>query len=191
MLFYLISNLVGKQCTASRGTRSSISKEKRFCSAPTQVEQPIRSPWGSWTERTRSINRQPVSKWRKLSIQRRKMVSTVVFEKEIESKAFDASWRCLGCWFYWKRNHSNSTRWWCWKRSSRSKGTWIHMKKLVDIQSVWYWILSNSNDKIWKPRSKHNYNRLASSDINDDDDDPSPAYDQNNENKHGTRCAGK
>ena len=26
--------------------------------------------------------------------------------------------------------------------------------------------------------------------INDDDDDPSPAYDKNNENKHGTRCAG-
>ena len=63
------------------------------------------------------------------------------------------------------------------------------------------------------PDLKHNYNELASSDINDDDLDPSkdinrtftelieegsfviypnlsPAYDKNNENKHGTRCAG-
>ena len=40
------------------------------------------------------------------------------------------------------------------------------------------------------PDLKANYNRFASSDINDDDDDPSPAYDKNNENKHGTRCAG-
>ena len=38
---------------------------------------------------------------------------------------------------------------------------------------------------------KKNYNILASTDINADDDDPTPAYDNNNENKHGTRCAGK
>ena len=31
----------------------------------------------------------------------------------------------------------------------------------------------------------------ASTDINSDDHDPEPAYDPNNENKHGTRCAGK
>ena len=33
--------------------------------------------------------------------------------------------------------------------------------------------------------------RYASTDINDPrDDDPAPAYDVHNENKHGTRCAG-
>ena len=35
------------------------------------------------------------------------------------------------------------------------------------------------------------FSRYASTDINDPrDDDPAPAYDVHNENKHGTRCAG-
>jgi len=36
-----------------------------------------------------------------------------------------------------------------------------------------------------------NYDRLASKDLNSNDDDPSPAYTLSNENKHGTRCAGE
>ncbi len=32
---------------------------------------------------------------------------------------------------------------------------------------------------------------LASFDINDHDEDPSPRYDITNENRHGTRCAGE
>lgn len=36
-----------------------------------------------------------------------------------------------------------------------------------------------------------NYSPEASSDLNDNDDDPSPRYDPTNENKHGTRCAGE
>nr|CAB3264714.1 furin-like protease kpc-1 [Phallusia mammillata] len=35
-----------------------------------------------------------------------------------------------------------------------------------------------------------NYDPLASRDINDGDNDPTPRYDPLNENKHGTRCAG-
>ena len=35
-----------------------------------------------------------------------------------------------------------------------------------------------------------NFNWLASKDINDNDDDPMPRYTRENENKHGTRCAG-
>lgn len=40
------------------------------------------------------------------------------------------------------------------------------------------------------PDLKQNYLDKASTDINSDDHDPSPRYDPNNENKHGTRCAG-
>ncbi|CAF0717828.1 unnamed protein product [Brachionus calyciflorus] len=36
-----------------------------------------------------------------------------------------------------------------------------------------------------------NYDPRASFDLNDFDDDPQPRYDPNNENKHGTRCAGE
>ena len=36
-----------------------------------------------------------------------------------------------------------------------------------------------------------NYDPKASTDLNDDDDDPQPRYDPTNENKHGTRCAGE
>ena len=39
------------------------------------------------------------------------------------------------------------------------------------------------------PDLKANYDPLASIDINDDDDDPTPQ--DNNDNKHGTRCAGE
>lgn len=36
-----------------------------------------------------------------------------------------------------------------------------------------------------------NYDPKASTDINGNDDDPMPRYDDSNENKHGTRCAGE
>lgn len=36
-----------------------------------------------------------------------------------------------------------------------------------------------------------NYDPKASTDINNNDDDPMPRYDDSNENKHGTRCAGE
>lgn len=36
-----------------------------------------------------------------------------------------------------------------------------------------------------------NYDPKASTDLNDNDDDPQPRYDPTNENKHGTRCAGE
>lgn len=32
---------------------------------------------------------------------------------------------------------------------------------------------------------------LASYDVNDQDDDPTPRYDYTDENRHGTRCAGE
>lgn len=38
---------------------------------------------------------------------------------------------------------------------------------------------------------KANYDPDASYDLNDDDSDPMPRYDETNENKHGTRCAGE
>ncbi|CBY09403.1 unnamed protein product [Oikopleura dioica] len=40
------------------------------------------------------------------------------------------------------------------------------------------------------PDLRDNYNAQASTDINDNDNDPVPRYDINHENKHGTRCAG-
>ena len=63
----------------------------------------------------------------------------------------------------------------------------IRMRK---FQSIVVSKKSNLTPAKDHPDLKANYNRLASSDINDEDDDPSPAYDKNNENKHGTRCAG-
>ncbi|KAL8197472.1 UNVERIFIED_CONTAM: Proprotein convertase subtilisin/kexin type 6 [Gekko kuhli] len=36
-----------------------------------------------------------------------------------------------------------------------------------------------------------NYDPRASYDVNGGDEDPSPRYDNSNENKHGTRCAGE
>ena len=41
------------------------------------------------------------------------------------------------------------------------------------------------------PDLEANYERRASTDLNDHDDDPMPRYDRTNENKHGTRCAGE
>ncbi|CAF0796754.1 unnamed protein product [Didymodactylos carnosus] len=41
------------------------------------------------------------------------------------------------------------------------------------------------------PDLKNNYDPLSSTDINDRDSDPMPRYDETNENKHGTRCAGE
>ena len=41
------------------------------------------------------------------------------------------------------------------------------------------------------PDLKDNYDKEASTDLNDKDDDPFPRYDFINSNKHGTRCAGK
>ena len=40
------------------------------------------------------------------------------------------------------------------------------------------------------PDLKANYDKEASTDLNDNDDDPFPRYDFLNSNKHGTRCAG-
>ena len=36
-----------------------------------------------------------------------------------------------------------------------------------------------------------NYNPKGSFDLNSNDDNPMPQYDENEENKHGTRCAGE
>ena len=36
-----------------------------------------------------------------------------------------------------------------------------------------------------------NYDPMASYDINQNDNDPTPRYDMTNSNKHGTRCAGE
>ena len=42
------------------------------------------------------------------------------------------------------------------------------------------------------PDLKDNYDKEASTDLNDiKDDDPFPRYDLLNSNRHGTRCAGK
>lgn len=41
------------------------------------------------------------------------------------------------------------------------------------------------------PDIQQNYDPKASDDINDNDSDPMPRYDDSNENKHGTRCAGE
>jgi len=41
------------------------------------------------------------------------------------------------------------------------------------------------------PDLQENYDKEASTDINDNDDDPTPRYEPTNENKHGTRCAGE
>ncbi|CAF0745501.1 unnamed protein product [Brachionus calyciflorus] len=41
------------------------------------------------------------------------------------------------------------------------------------------------------PDILQNYDAKASTDINNHDDDPMPRYDETNENKHGTRCAGE
>jgi len=41
------------------------------------------------------------------------------------------------------------------------------------------------------PDLKQNYDAEASDDINGNDSDPMPRYDDSNENKHGTRCAGE
>ncbi|CAF4928359.1 unnamed protein product, partial [Rotaria sp. Silwood1] len=41
------------------------------------------------------------------------------------------------------------------------------------------------------PDLLENYDKEASTDINDNDDDPTPRYEPTNENKHGTRCAGE
>lgn len=41
------------------------------------------------------------------------------------------------------------------------------------------------------PDLQPNYDPLASTDINSHDDDPMPRYEETNENKHGTRCAGE
>ncbi|CAF2914819.1 unnamed protein product [Rotaria sp. Silwood2] len=41
------------------------------------------------------------------------------------------------------------------------------------------------------PDLHENYDKEASTDINDNDDDPTPRYEPTNENRHGTRCAGE
>jgi hypothetical protein len=41
------------------------------------------------------------------------------------------------------------------------------------------------------PDIAQNYDPKASTDINSNDDDPTPRYEETNENKHGTRCAGE
>ena len=41
------------------------------------------------------------------------------------------------------------------------------------------------------PDLKANYDPKASTDINDNDDNPNPRYDPTNFNRHGTRCAGQ
>ncbi|CAF0849788.1 unnamed protein product [Adineta ricciae] len=41
------------------------------------------------------------------------------------------------------------------------------------------------------PDLQENYDKDASTDINGNDDDPTPRYEATNENKHGTRCAGE
>lgn len=41
------------------------------------------------------------------------------------------------------------------------------------------------------PDIMQNYDPKASTDINSNDEDPMPRYDDSNENKHGTRCAGE
>jgi len=41
------------------------------------------------------------------------------------------------------------------------------------------------------PDIAQNYDPNASTDINSNDDDPTPRYEETNENKHGTRCAGE
>ena len=41
------------------------------------------------------------------------------------------------------------------------------------------------------PDLAENYDPLSSTDVNDNDSDPSPRYDWRDSNRHGTRCAGQ
>lgn len=74
--------------------------------------------------------------------------------------------------------------------------------KLPDMNVTAAWALGYSGKGVsvtflddgleWNhPDIMQNYDPKASTDINSNDDDPMPRYDDSNENKHGTRCAGE
>ena len=92
-------------------------------------------------------------------------------------------------------------------RAPLSDPYWKHMWYLnregnlnMNVQGAWDQGISGKgvavtilDDGIEKdhPDLIKNYDPLASTDINDNDSDPSPRYDFSDSNRHGTRCAGQ
>ena len=71
--------------------------------------------------------------------------------------------------------------------SMNIQGAW---DKGVSGRGVTVTILDDGIEKD-HPDLVENYDPLASTDINDNDSDPTPRYDKSDSNRHGTRCAGQ
>ncbi|ESO07759.1 hypothetical protein HELRODRAFT_170307 [Helobdella robusta] len=79
---------------------------------------------------------------------------------------------------------------------------YLNRESAIDMNVVPVWksgitgkriVVTILDDGIEKdhPDLEQNYDARASYDVNNQDDDPQPRYEQTNENKHGTRCAGE
>ena len=78
-------------------------------------------------------------------------------------------------------------QWYLYEDYNNVTGAW---KQGVSGQGIVVTILDDGIERT-HPDLMVNYEPKASTDLNDNDDDPMPRYDITNENKHGTRCAGE
>ena len=78
-------------------------------------------------------------------------------------------------------------QWYLFSDYNNITGAW---RQGVTGQGIVVTILDDGIERT-HPDLMANYEPKASTDLNDNDDDPMPRYDITNENKHGTRCAGE
>jgi len=87
-----------------------------------------------------------------------------------------------------------------WYLNSEDSGAFVGYEYNINIQPVWdkgyngsgvvVCVIDDGLEKLHKDLAG-NYDPLASYDLQDDDNDPSPRYASNEPNRHGTRCAGE
>jgi len=87
-----------------------------------------------------------------------------------------------------------------WFLNSEDSGAYEGYEYNIDVQATWDMGYNGSgvvvcviDDGVEKDHADlaANYDPLASYDLQDDDNDPSPRYANNEPNRHGTRCAGE
>ncbi|XP_077988680.1 furin-1-like [Glandiceps talaboti] len=114
------------------------------------------------------LEKEPSVRWIEQQVAKKRV------KRDVDTNFNDPKWPM---WYLKRSNGQDMNIEGAWKKGYSGKGV----------------VVSILDDGIEKdhPDLKKNYDQAASTDVNGNDNDPTPRYNPSNENRHGTRCAGE